>query len=373
MTIEDLFFELVQVSLGQRTCLSHTPSEDEWQQLYDIAEKQSLIGICFAGVQKLCDFENESYCGMNESQYLTWMGVTAVIQQKNQILDEQCATLQKRLSIDGLRSCILKGQGVALLYSESLRGLRQPGDIDIWIDAPKEKVIEYVMRLAPTKQFDQKHIHFNCFEDTDVEAHWIPVKRHNPLWNRILKNYFNQERKRQFHYRENGLCVPTFDFQVVHQLLHVYSHYVYEGVGLRQMMDLYFAQLACRNCAENSVEYKKYHEIVRLFRRLGLQKFVAATQWVLQEVFGMSENIMLCAPNEKEGRKLLDEIMIGGNFGHHDERNYVKNESFVHRFFRRWGRKFRMFRFDPLETLIMPFSRLKLEFWMRSVRRKYNV
>ena len=29
---------------------------------------------------------------------------------------------------------------------------------------------------------------------------------------------------------------------------------------------------------------------------------------------------MICAPNEKEGRKLLDEIMQGGNFAQYDER-----------------------------------------------------
>ena len=29
---------------------------------------------------------------------------------------------------------------------------------------------------------------------------------------------------------------------------------------------------------------------------------------------------MICEPNEKEGRKLLEEIMKGGNFGQYDER-----------------------------------------------------
>ena len=53
MTIEQLFFELTQVAIGTRICLSHTPSADEWGELYAMAKKQSLIGICFAAVQKL--------------------------------------------------------------------------------------------------------------------------------------------------------------------------------------------------------------------------------------------------------------------------------------------------------------------------------
>lgn len=53
--IEELFFELIKVAIGERVCLSHTPSADEWKQLYDMAKKQSLVGVCFAGVQKLVD------------------------------------------------------------------------------------------------------------------------------------------------------------------------------------------------------------------------------------------------------------------------------------------------------------------------------
>lgn len=47
--------------------------------------------------------------------YLTWMGMAAKIQQRNQIVDEQCIALQKRLAAEGFKSCVLKGQGVGLL------------------------------------------------------------------------------------------------------------------------------------------------------------------------------------------------------------------------------------------------------------------
>lgn len=166
--------------------------------------------------------------------------------------------------------------------------------------------------------------------------------------------------------------MPTADFQLVHQLLHVYGHYVYEGVGMRQMMDLYFA---LRASYENQNENEDFLKVVELFKKFGLMRFVAATQWVLKAVFAgnANDNWLLCTPDECEGRKLLDEIMIGGNFGHHDERNHVEGESFFGRFFRRWGRKFRMFRFDPLGTLLMPYSRIKLEIWIRKVRRKHGV
>lgn len=46
---------------------------------------------------------------------------------------------------------------------------------------------------------------------------------------------------------------------------------------------------------------------------------------------------LLCAPDAKEGRKLLVEFMIGGSFSHNDERNHVAGESFVRRFLRKGG------------------------------------
>ena len=48
-----LFFELIQVALVQREVLSHTPSEEEWRQLFSLAEKQAVLGVCFYGVERL--------------------------------------------------------------------------------------------------------------------------------------------------------------------------------------------------------------------------------------------------------------------------------------------------------------------------------
>ena len=315
-----------------------------------------------------------------------WFAVAEQIRQRNEVMNRRCVEVQRLLAKEGLKSSILKGQGVATLYNLNLDlnlkkddnrdnkynfnlGMyRQSGDIDVWVDGSRERAINYVMGIAPTREFDEKHIHFHVFDDVDVELHWIPVNRCSPKFNRILGEYFRKERSRQFANRSGEVCYPTVDFQLVHQLLHVYAHYVYEGVGLRQMMDLYFAQVALTNLAP-----EKSGEVLSLFRRLGLMKFVAGTQYVLHVVFGLETDALLCAPDLKEGRLRMKDIETGGNFGQYDKKNNVKDETFVHRALRRFERRWRMMRFDPLGTIIMPFSRMSLEIWMRSVRRKYGV
>ena len=375
----NLLYELIRVAIGRRDSLSRVPSAAEWSMLYGLAMKQTVAGVCFCGVQRL---PKEQIVEMPVRLKLQWFALATQIKARNELLNHRCVEVQRMLTEEGMKSCILKGQGVAMLYCDSsfkdenngdntgrsLGLFRQSGDIDVWVDKVRDEVIDFVMQIAPTREFDEKHIHFHVFEDVDVEMHWIPVNRESPRFNRILGEYFRKESSRQFANSSGKVCYPTVDFQLVHQLLHAYAHYVYEGVGLRQMMDLYFAQVAFLERMPQNME-----EVLGLFRRLGLMKFVAGTQYIVHEVFGLSEDALLCAPDTKEGQLLLREIEIGGNFGQYDKRNNVKKESFVHRALRRFERRWRMVRFDPLGTIIMPFSRLSLEIWMRCVRRKYSV
>lgn len=51
--IEQLFFELIQIAIGNRKELRHIPSIKEWLELFDMAKKQALTAIAFMGVTKL--------------------------------------------------------------------------------------------------------------------------------------------------------------------------------------------------------------------------------------------------------------------------------------------------------------------------------
>lgn len=98
---------------------------------------------------------------MPEMLYLTWMGMAAKIQQRNETVNKQCLELQERLSKEGFRSFILKGQGNAENYG-SFALLRQSGDIDIWLEGGYEKVMAWVQKVAPTNEVNQHHAHFDC-------------------------------------------------------------------------------------------------------------------------------------------------------------------------------------------------------------------
>lgn len=89
---------------------------------------------------------------------------------------------------------------------------------------------------------------------------------------------------------------------------------------------------------------------------LGLWEFAGAVMYVLREVMGLDEKWMICAPDERRGRLLLEEIMAGGNFGHYDERNRFGQGALWHNI-QRFRRDWRMLRLYPSEALSEPLFR----------------
>lgn len=305
MKIEQLFFELIRVAIGTQDTLTQPPSAKDWNALYNMAKKQSLVGVCFAALQRIVEHKQEP----PEMLYLTWLGMAAKIQQRNEIVNRQCVELQAKLSADGLQSCILKGQGVAQLYSEPLRGLRQCGDIDVWVNASLKDIKKWIEKIHPLNHCDYMHTLVHIFPDTEVELHYRPWISRNLIRNHRLQKIAEKYNSSYEECKALGITIPCSNFNILHQLNHIYWHLTVEGVGLRQMLDLYFT---IKNHGGafvlKEVEYQK------------LKKFTSAAMWVLGYVFGMEEKAMLCKPNEKEGKFLLGEILRAGNFGHYDDR-----------------------------------------------------
>ena len=362
-----LFFELIQVAIGRRERLSHTPTEMEWRELYAMAEKQAVIGICFCGVQR---FQRLGY-DIPMDLYMKWLGMAAKIQQRNEVVNAQCVEVQKMMEKAGFRTYIMKGQGNSALYrisydNDNLCLLRQSGDIDIYLDGGFEKVNDFVQRTHPTNEINELEIHYHCLQDTEVEIHYRPFIMRNPFKNRKLQKFFDDQSEACFENRislENKaesleIMAPTIAFNLVHQMVHTYHHFITEGVGLRQLMDYYFVIQA-----SNPEDINKCQKMVE---SLGLNRFASALMWVLMHVFGLKVEQALWAPCEKDGRLLLDEILMSGNFGHTDERAKDIQTSRWKAFWFVNGKTFRFWRFDHWAWFWSPVWRIYHFCWRKS-------
>ena len=361
MKDSELFFELIRVAIGRQERLSRTPSAEEWQMLYGMAEKQTLVGVCFAGVRKsltpapipaVAPTRSLSPKGEGSSLYYQWLAMAAQIQEKNKMLDERTVVCQRRVMEAGFESLVLKGQGIAQQYAGGLKDLRQPGDIDIWLRGSRKEIMQWVNSVAPTKEVTWLHAQLKVFADTEVEVHFAPTYMRTPFYNRRVRKWFEQTGWggcSEVALEKGTIRVPTAEFNVVFVLLHIFRHLFGEGIGLRQVMDYYFV------CASLNDKGEMRNE--KLLRSFGLYRFASAMMWILGHVFGLEKERMIAEPDEKLGRMILSDIMRSGNFGHHDERKR-SDETRLQRFVRVNRDDVRYMRYFPSEVLMTPLFRL---------------
>ena len=398
---EKVCFDLLQVATGNRKALSTSVSYTDWHRLFDFCKRQALVGIGFSAVEML--HQQGIECPV--SLKMKWMALALQIEKLNEKLNRLCKELTERFEHDGLHCCILKGQGNLLNYPEHLKLRRNPGDIDIWCTAPAEglpiavqtdkdkveyvtyhghrAVREYVLmqhRLAGNEKkpvIRYHHIEALDMDGTPVEVHFRVGHINSPLRNMRMQKWFNGQvdvcMKNRMHL---GFAIPTPSVNVVYQMTHLFTHYFDEGLGLRQLMDYYFTlkvwNVECGMWSDGrqekqsqgmwaeglGIQIMSKEEVMRVLHSFGMGKFTAAVMWVLHEVFAMPTHYDICEPNKKEGRKLLAEIMQGGNFGQYDKRGKnMKNSGTIPHAIWKLKRVMRLVSSYPEEALCEPLFR----------------
>ena len=422
--LQRIFFEFLQVTIGQRSCLSRGLTMGEWKGLYGLLKKHALLGVGYVAIQKL---PKEQW--PPNAMIMQWVGVAQKIRLLNLELNEECRKVVTQLEHDGIGAVVIKGQSNLENYPEELREYRNPGDIDLWTKQTNDcgipiavkqgdsveyeyykgvrGIIEYA-RLQRRVREDKSpfkplyyHVEYHTDKGTEVEMHYRPSFLCSPIRNMRMQRWFKEQFDVCFQNRcRLGSPVLTSSVNVVYQLVHLHRHVFEGGVGLRQLMDYYFALrvwhndvMECKDLQSQGMwseglgtPVMSKEEVMAVLHSFGMAKFAGAVMWVLNEVFGganendnenekgqrrtrretdggpqadfvgeressefkrnlnggpqaddggereisqinreLKENNfapwMICEPNEKEGKRLLEEIMKGGNFGQYDTRD----------------------------------------------------
>ena len=315
-----------------------------------MACKQSLAGVLLDGVNRMIESGSCPKPSMNV--LYEWIGLQQHTVAHNKLQNQRTKELCDFFKEHGYRSCVLKGQGTALYYDHP--EYRQCGDIDIWVDGDRDKIL----RFAKSNNYhvghiDIKHSDIDFFKDVPVEVHFLPSWMYNPATNKKLQKFFVEQSERQFsnYDAEAGFTHTTKDFDLVFSIVHIYRHIFSEGIGLRQLMDYYYILM------NSSAEQRK--EAFVVLKSLMMTKFVGGIMWILRECFGMKEDFLLCAVNERHGKYLLSEILIAGNFGQYDQRMLrIDKERRFERGLVQLKRNLRFVNYYPSEVLWSPFWKL---------------
>ena len=350
---QKIFFDFLRVCIGSAKEIPSSLKDADWKELYAIAKKQCLVGVLFDGIKKL----PAEKVGMKKELLLQWMAESQLLEKANVRLNDAAIHVSEWFQKKGFRTCILKGQGNALMYPNPYS--RTPGDIDIWVEGGDKRVISFVRSISPHEKACYHHIGFPSYKGVEIEVHYRPSFLLCFWHNRRLQKYYEMMKEEQFSHRvmlgEQGeVAIPTVEFNLIFQLTHIYAHLMNEGIGLRQLLDYYFVLL--------HADIKDLVELQRNLKNFGLWKFAGAIMYIMQEVFGMPASRLIVPSNEKYGIFVLNEVLEAGNFGKHDERNRFGRSQLGHNL-QRVYRDIRLVRYFSAEALSEPIFRTWHFFW----------
>lgn len=356
-------FLFLNYCLGKKVDMSMVVAKIDWRQLYNFASRQALLGFCFDGIERLTkEFSEElKQNSMGRDLLMTWMGAAQQIRRQNMKVNAVVGKLYSKFREDGLRCCILKGQGNALMYPNPYS--RTPGDIDVWVNASREQITEYAKKHFEIGDDIRFHHLETSFDGVPVELHFFPGIMNNPIYNVRLQKWFKRNADLQSNVVSlpdgiGEIAIPTTAFNVVYQLTHLYHHFFDEGIGMRQIIDYYYVvSMLNVNCEMLTWLPKK-------LKYLGLWKFAGAVMYVLHEALGLSEEKMIAPMDEKRGKLLLAEILNGGNFGQHFTKyGHFTQQGMAKKYFLKIWRNMHFVRYYPAEALSEPIFRTWHFFW----------
>ncbi len=405
------YLDFLRFSLNEEAQVPESVKLIDWDQLLQFAKNQCVPGIYWMGVRRLGHLKENK---PTDDHVMRWMAACGKLGKRNSTVTEKSAWVAKNFEKEGFRACLLKGQGLALCYPDP--SLRYPGDIDIWVrprpqsgslnaasqrsnnpsdvqgsnaasqrsnatasrsshssfhfslfthreDADIRTVIAYCRQFVPDAKACYHHIDFLKAGDVPVEVHYRPSWLNNPFHNRRLQRYFLEHADAQFsNLQPQGFAAPTWEFNVVFLLSHIANHLLHEGIGLKQVIDYYYL-------LRSQTERRSIDSYEQEFRRLGLLPFARQLMWVLCQVLGLDEQLLVARQDERRGRLLLSEMLAGGNFGMHDDRLLSGfYASGLKSNLQRVVRDLRMMRYFPSESLWEPAFRIWHYFWRRKHR-----
>ena len=238
-------FLFLNYCLGKKVDMSMVVAKIDWRQLYTFASRQALLGFCFDGIKRLTkEFSEElKQNPMGRDLLMTWMGAAQQIRRQNMKVNAVAGKLYSKFREDGLRCCILKGQGNALMYPNPYS--RTPGDIDVWVNASREQITEYAKKHFEIGDDIRFHHLETSFDGVPVELHFFPGIMNNPIYNARLQKWFKRNADLQCSNivglpdGAGDIAIPTTAFNVIYQLTHLYHHFFDEGIGMRQIIDYF--------------------------------------------------------------------------------------------------------------------------------------
>ena len=287
--MQELFFELLRVAIGQMDCLSRGPLADEWHGIYRTAQRHGLTELCYKGMERLFDY------GLRAPQDLSidWMADAEAIHESQELLNSRREKLVKKLDERKIRAAVMNGA--------------QSPSIDIFVDCSMDRAIKFVRQTGQQEiRCGYTSLALNAWENTPVNLHYRVLSVRNPWANGKMQKWFAQNKELMFGQGDNGIFSPTLTMNAI-CLLQTFQQRLLSGKATMNLLVDYYHVLS--QLKGEFQPFKDGSNMANTLETLGMTQFAAGVMWVLQETMGLNRICMLCEPLAEEGRFILKELM----------------------------------------------------------------
>ena len=135
----DQLIKALQIAIGAKSFC--TDDFQNYLSLYNESKKQAMEGVLLETLIRnlpKCICKDKKISNLK----LSLIAHAIQLEQRNELTNLRAQQLTKFFKNGGFRTCVLKGQGIALLYPNPKH--RRCGDIDLWVEGKRDDLVNYI-------------------------------------------------------------------------------------------------------------------------------------------------------------------------------------------------------------------------------------
>ena len=319
------FFALLKAGLWEKDVQLLPFGEIDFEELLQLAEEQSVVGLIAAGLEHVVDIKPA------KKDVLQFAGRTIQLEQRNLAMNQFVGKLILKMRKHDIYAILVKGQGVAQCYERPY--WRTCGDVDLFLsDSNYDQAKALLTTIASS---DEEEVEYHRHLGLTVDG-WV-VELHGSLRCGLSKkiddaldmfseNVFNKGNVRSWDC--NG--VPVLQLAIENDILYVFTHFLNHfyrgGIGLRQICDWTRLLWTYRETIDRYLLESKIRQMGLMTIWKGFAAF--AVYWL-----GMPVDAMPFYSSDarwtSKAERIKDFILEVGNFGHNRDMSYYSSKSFL--------------------------------------------
>lgn len=322
----EAFLALVRAGLWEKVddIFNHNDNFFEgldWGDVQKLAEEQSVLGLVTAGIQV-------TGVTIPLSQKLKFLGLCQLIEQRNEEMNRFVSELVIRLHEVGIKSVLVKGQGLAQCYECPL--WRSSGDVDLLLDEENYHMAKQF--LLPVVSDAGKEFEYSRHQSLTIGSYTVELhgsqrcglsSRMDAMIDDIQREVCKNGKTRNWLNGKEPINLPASDEDVILVFTHFLKHFYKGGLGLRQICDWCRLLWMYRETIDLSLLESRLRAMMLMSEWKAFCAFAVERLGMPAEAMPLfnendNQNHNLC----KKAEMIMDFVMMSGNFGHNRDSSY---------------------------------------------------